>query len=72
MNDAYAAVARAGASAGVMVVKAGPKKTRKLTPFKVLCPLFEGDVLVDGLYRGWVGKDGGEEKTSCVMFISTL
>ena len=36
MNDAYAAVAQAGASVGVMVVKAGAKKTQKLTPFKVV------------------------------------
>ena len=50
MNDAYAAVAQAGASVGVMVVKAGPKKTQKLKPFKVMSPPFEEDVLVDGFY----------------------
>ena len=50
LNDAYAAVAQAGASVGVMVVKAGAKKTQKLTPFKVMSPPFEEDVLVDGFY----------------------
>jgi hypothetical protein len=50
LNDAYAAVAQAGASVGVMVVKAGPKKTQKLKPFKVMSPPFEEDVLVDGFY----------------------
>ena len=50
LNDAYAAVAQAGASVGVMVVKAGVKKTQKLTPFKVMSPPFEQDVLVDGFY----------------------
>ena len=49
LNDAYAAVAQAGASVGVMVVKAGPKKPQKLKPFKVMSPPFE-DVLVDGFY----------------------
>ena len=33
-----------------MVVKAGPKKTQKLKPFKVMSPPFEADVLVDGFY----------------------
>ena len=50
LNDAYAAVAQAGASVGVMVVKAGAKKTQKLTPFKVMSPPFAEDVLVDGFY----------------------
>ena len=50
LNDAYAAVAQAGASVGVMVIKAGAKKTQKLTPFKVMSPPFEEDVLVDGFY----------------------
>ena len=50
LNDAYAAVAQAGASVGVMVVKAGPKKSQKLKPFKVMSPPFEEDVLVDGFY----------------------
>ena len=44
----YAAVAQAAASVGVMVVKAGAKKTQKLTPFKVLSPSFEEGVQVDG------------------------
>ena len=50
MDDAYAAVAQASSSVGVMVVKAGPKKTQKLTPFKVMSPPFEEGVLVDGFY----------------------
>ena len=50
LNDAYAAVAQAGASVGVMVVKAGAKKTQKLTPFKVMSPPFAEGVLVDGFY----------------------
>ena len=50
MDDAYAAVAQAAASVGVIVVKAGPKKTQKLKPFKVMSPPFEEDVLVDGFY----------------------
>ena len=50
MDDAYAAVAQAASSVGVMVVKAGPKKTQKLKPFKVMSPPFEEDVLVDGFY----------------------
>ena len=50
MNDAYAAVAQAGASVDVMVVKAGAKKTQKLTPFKVMSPPFKEDVLVDDFY----------------------
>ena len=50
LNDAYAAVAQAGASVGVMVVKADAKKTQKLTPFKVMSPPFEEVVLVDGFY----------------------
>ena len=41
LNDAYAAVAQAAASIGVMVVKAGAKKTQKLTPLKVMSPPFE-------------------------------
>ena len=48
--DAYAAVVQAGASVGVMAVKAGAKKTQKLTPFKVMSPPFGEDVLVDGFY----------------------
>ena len=50
LNDAYAAVAQAGSSVGVMVVKAGAKKKQKLTPFKVMSPPFVKNVLVDGLY----------------------
>ena len=50
LNDAYAAVAQAAASIDVMVVKAGAKKTQKLTPFKVMSPPFEEVVLVDGFY----------------------
>ena len=50
LNDAYAAVAQAGASVGVMVAKAGAKKTQKLTPFKAMSPPFAEDVLVDGFY----------------------
>ena len=50
MDDAYAAVVQAASSVGVMVVKAGPKKTQKLKPFKVMSPPFEEDVLVDGFY----------------------
>ena len=50
LNDAYAAVAQAGASVGVMVVKAGAKKTQRLTPFKVMSPPFAEDVKVDGFY----------------------
>ena len=50
LNDAYAAVAQAGASVGVMVVKAGAKKKQKLTPFKVMSPPFVENVLVDGFY----------------------
>ena len=33
-----------------MVIKAGPKKTQKLKPFKVMSPPFEEDVKVDGFY----------------------
>ena len=47
LNGAYATVARAGASIGVMVIRAGAKKTPKLTPCKVMSPPFEEDVLVD-------------------------
>ena len=50
MDDAYAAVAQAASSVGVMVVKAGPKKAQKLKPLKVMSPPFEADVLVDGFY----------------------
>ena len=50
MDDAYAAVAQAASSVGVMVIKAGPKKAQKLKPFKVMSPPFEEDVLVDGFY----------------------
>ena len=50
MDDAYAAVAQAASSVGVMVIKAGPKKTQKLKPFKVMSPPFEADVKVDGFY----------------------
>ena len=50
LNDAYAAVAQAGASVSVMVVTAAPKKPQKLKPFKVMSPPFEEDVLVDGFY----------------------
>ena len=50
MDDAYAAVVQAALSVGVMVIKAGPKKTQKLKPFKVMSPPFEEDVLVDGFY----------------------
>ena len=50
LNDAYAAVAQAAASVGVMVIKAGAKKTQRLTPFKVMSPPFEEDVKVDGFY----------------------
>ena len=50
LNDAYAAVAQAGASVGAMVVKAGAKKTQNLTPSKVMSPPFEGGVQVDGFY----------------------
>ena len=50
LNDACAAVAQAGASVGVMMVKAGPKKTQKMTPFKAMSQPFGEDVLVDGVY----------------------
>ena len=50
LDDAYAAVAQAASSVGVMVVKSGPKRTQKLKPFKVMSPPFEEGVLVDGFY----------------------
>ena len=50
LNDAYAAVAQAVASVGVMIVKGGPKKPQKLTPFKVMFPPFAEGVLVGGFY----------------------
>ena len=50
LDDAYAAVAQAGASGGVVVVRADAKKTKKLKPFKVMSPPFEEHVLVDGFY----------------------
>ena len=50
MDDAYAAVVQAASSVGVMVIKAGPKKTQKLKPFKFMSPPFEADVEVDGFY----------------------
>jgi hypothetical protein len=34
-----------------MVIKAGPKKTQKLKPFKVMSPPFEADVKVDGWFK---------------------
>ena len=49
-NVAYAAVVQAGSSVGVMMVKADPKKTQKLKPFKVMSPPFEEHVLVDAFY----------------------
>ena len=50
LDDAYAAVAQAGASVGVMVVKSGAKKKQKLTPIKVMSPPFAENVLVGGFY----------------------
>ena len=50
LDGAYAAVAQAAAPVGAMVVKAGAKKTQKLTPLKVVSPPFGGGVLVGGFY----------------------
>ena len=50
MGGAYAAVAQAGASIGVMVAKAGAERTQKLTPSKAMPPPLGAGTPVGGFY----------------------